>query len=418
MLPLSKSKPKILAVVENSMTRVPRILFLFVFSWMACNNIVAQQRQTVQLAGLQPSQHLVLWRVSPTPEKPDGPVLYQLLFNASGTPGTLPVFDTNPRHLVNSDIKDAGGIVSIGGSGFMIDANSGVVTFVNAQTFPGTGISGIVGVTNGGTGLSSAGTAGSFLRSDGSVWASSAIQIGDVPSLSAAYVDLTTVQSVGGLKTFTDTMTAFGANTTAAVGRPGGQFKGGIVFSLSPIAGGAGVVATGADEVGTTAGAGAVGHGGNIFNGAGQLAGDGGQFTGGDITTGTGTGGTGVVARAGGAGGKILSGLDATGSEAFAVSGNGDVTLGGRISLGIYIISYLPTSVPYDAPCSDPSDIAISGGAFTATALSLRESRPSGEILPGQKGPAPNAWRVTCTNGTMDVACLRAYVVCLTHASQ
>jgi hypothetical protein len=148
ILPLSKSKPKTLAVMEDSMTRAPRLLLLFVFSWMAFNSTFAQQRQTVQLAGLQPSRQLVLQRVSPSPEKPDGPVLYQLLFNASGTPGTVPVFDTNPRHLVNSDIKDAGGIVSIGGSGFTINAGTGIVTFANGQTFPGTGTVTSVGNTD------------------------------------------------------------------------------------------------------------------------------------------------------------------------------------------------------------------------------------------------------------------------------
>src|SRR5260370_31434399 len=60
----------------------------------------------LQIASLRPHQELRLHRVSPNTENPDGPVLYQLLFNASGTPGTIAKFDSNPRHLANSLITD------------------------------------------------------------------------------------------------------------------------------------------------------------------------------------------------------------------------------------------------------------------------------------------------------------------------
>jgi hypothetical protein len=405
------------AVTEASMTRLPRILFLFLASFIA-GGIFGQQPQTVQMASLRPSQELVLRRVSPTAEKLDGPVLYQLVFTP-GTPGTVTKFDTNPRHLVDSDITDVGNIVAIGGSGFTINANTGIVTFVNGQTFPGTGLSGIVAVANGGTGLGSSGATGNFLRSNGTGWASAAIQAGDLPGLSASYVDLTTVQSVGGTKTFTDTVSASAATIHGTPGHPGGQFSGGFAVADHGTAG-AGIVGTGGNNQGAneTAGAGVVGRGGNINVGAlNTVAGDGGQFTGGDITTGSGTGGNGIVARAGG-GGNVIVGLDSTGSQAFAVGENGDVTLRGRISLGIYVISYIPNSAPYDAPCVDANDIAISGGAWAFPPVSLRESRPTGETPTGQKGPAPNAWRVTCTNATGDVNCAQAYVVCLSHASQ
>src|SRR5260370_5977325 len=63
-----------------------------------------------QVASLRPNPELHWQRVSPSAEKPDGPVLYQLLFSTAGTPGTLAKFDTNPRHLTNSDITDNGGI--------------------------------------------------------------------------------------------------------------------------------------------------------------------------------------------------------------------------------------------------------------------------------------------------------------------
>jgi hypothetical protein len=118
------------------MTRFLRVLFGFLFSLIAAGAF-AQQPQVVQLAGLRPSQELALRRVSPTAEKPDGPVLYQLVFTP-GTPGTIARFDTNPRHLVNSDITDNGSTVAIGNSGFMINVSSGMVNFVNGQAFPGT----------------------------------------------------------------------------------------------------------------------------------------------------------------------------------------------------------------------------------------------------------------------------------------
>ncbi len=117
------------------------------------------------------------------------------------------------------------------------------------------------------------------------------------------------------------------------------------------------------------------------------------------------------------------NGLTVGGTELAVAGGNvsmaGDVTVGGRISLGIYVISYLPNSVPYDAPCVDANDIAISGGAWVAAPMFLRESRPTGETPTGQKGPAANAWRVSCTNAAgVDAKCNQAYVVCLSHASQ
>src|SRR5260370_34806177 len=68
-----------------------------------------------QVASLRPNPELHWQRVSPSAEKPDGPVLYQLLFSTAGTPGTLAKFDTNPRHLTNSDITDNGGICAARG---------------------------------------------------------------------------------------------------------------------------------------------------------------------------------------------------------------------------------------------------------------------------------------------------------------
>src|SRR5215471_8937275 len=93
-----------------------------------------------QMASLKPGQQLLWHRTSPSLEQPDGPVLYQLLLNVSGTPGTVPVFDKNPRHLINSPINITSGNVSIGrDGGLSIDGKTGVITFANGQTFPGAG---------------------------------------------------------------------------------------------------------------------------------------------------------------------------------------------------------------------------------------------------------------------------------------
>jgi hypothetical protein len=107
-----------------------------------------------QVASLRPHQELRWQRVSPNVEQPDGPVLYQLLFSTGGTPGTVPAFDTNPRHLTNSPIVVNGGNVVIGGgNGLTINGGSGMITFTAGQTFPGTGTGSVTNVATG-TGLS------------------------------------------------------------------------------------------------------------------------------------------------------------------------------------------------------------------------------------------------------------------------
>jgi len=141
-----------------------------------------------QMASLHPG--LVLRRVSPTPQRPDGPVLYQFLFNASGTPGTVPVFDTNPRHLANSEITDNGSVVMIGGSkGLVINSSGSILTFAGVSltasgtggltavshdsTLAGSGTAGLpLGIANGGVGTAQVGsgsaTSGQVLTANGS----------------------------------------------------------------------------------------------------------------------------------------------------------------------------------------------------------------------------------------------------------
>src|SRR5579859_5696995 len=100
-------------------------------------------------AGLRPE--LVWKRTLPNTKALDGPVLYQLLLNASGSPGTVPVFDTNPRHLINSPITVNSGNVAIGG--MSISGGTGIITFANGQTFPGNS-SGTVTSLSPGAGIS------------------------------------------------------------------------------------------------------------------------------------------------------------------------------------------------------------------------------------------------------------------------
>jgi hypothetical protein len=115
--------------------------------------------QNVQVAELHP---LLQWRRVVNPGSPlEGPVLYQLLFSASGTPFTVAMFDTNPRHLTNTHItvNPGNNNVVIGGTGgtMSIDGTTGIVTFANGQTFPGT--AGVNSVTQGNNFITIGGTA-------------------------------------------------------------------------------------------------------------------------------------------------------------------------------------------------------------------------------------------------------------------
>jgi hypothetical protein len=110
-----------------------------------------------------------------------------------------------------------GGTLALGGT--LSLSNTGVLSVSASAPLTSTGGAnpsinlGIVPIANGGTGITTAPvSAGQYLRSSGAgTWAVGSIQAGDVPSLSAAYVDLISNQSIAGNKTFTQT-------TTAAVG--------------------------------------------------------------------------------------------------------------------------------------------------------------------------------------------------------
>src|SRR5713101_619827 len=108
------------------------VVSLFVF--LAVTLSAAQ----TQVASLHSDHGLVWHRTSPTAQKPDGPVLYQLLFSTAGIPNQIAKFDTNPRHLTNSLLSDTGSIRVGTGNTFAI-ASNGIISFASGQTFPGGG---------------------------------------------------------------------------------------------------------------------------------------------------------------------------------------------------------------------------------------------------------------------------------------
>ena len=76
------------------------------------------------------------------------------------------------------------------------------LTLTNATTTPTLSL-GVVGLANGGTGVTAAPAANQFLRGDGSgKWTAGAITASDLPTLSGGYVDLSSSQAISGTKTF------------------------------------------------------------------------------------------------------------------------------------------------------------------------------------------------------------------------
>ena len=60
--------------------------------------------------------------------------------------------------------------------------------FTGSFTVQAGSITGVLARVNGGTGLNSSGAAGNFLRSDGTNWTSSALQVSDIPNLNINYI--------------------------------------------------------------------------------------------------------------------------------------------------------------------------------------------------------------------------------------
>ena len=166
-----------------------------------------QAQRGVQVASLHPV--LVWHRTSPTLEKPDAPVLYQIQLTL-GTPNTLPKYDASGRHFTNSSITDIGGTITVNGSVNVVGAgnkfigdgsgltnlpitgtNGGTVTHVSA----GTGLSAVPNpITNSGTiSLDTTFTDARYLQLSGGV-VTGPVGFGATPS-SQALVDINGTQT-------------------------------------------------------------------------------------------------------------------------------------------------------------------------------------------------------------------------------
>jgi len=118
--------------------------------------VAADPSKPVLLAGLRPQPELVWQRTSPNGKALDGPVLYQILFRSSATPRHLPKIAPNFT-LTDSLISEGNGFIAIGALSIN---SSGIVTFANGQTFPGT--STITSIATG-AGLTGGGSTGNLL---------------------------------------------------------------------------------------------------------------------------------------------------------------------------------------------------------------------------------------------------------------
>src|SRR5438874_3325316 len=79
------------------------------------------------------------------------------------------------------------------GTGTSITADS-PLTVTNPTTTPNISLTGVVPAANGGTGLSTPGTSGNLLKSNGSVWTSAPLSASDLPAGSGNYIQNATSQ--------------------------------------------------------------------------------------------------------------------------------------------------------------------------------------------------------------------------------
>ncbi|MBK9153514.1 MAG: hypothetical protein IPM25_04755 [Chloracidobacterium sp.] len=106
--------------------------------------------------------------------------------------GDIP--DLSTGYIQNGVVPQSGANFNIAGNGTVgtnltVGGNLNVGgSLTGAFTIPAANITGILGTANGGTGVNAAGTAGNFLRSNGSIWQSQALVAGDIPSGSTHYV--------------------------------------------------------------------------------------------------------------------------------------------------------------------------------------------------------------------------------------
>jgi len=107
-----------------------RRVFFLLFFLSAVIHIYGQQ--PLQMASLRPGKELVWQRTSPSAEKPDGPVLYQILFRSSAHIGSIPKIGPTYTLVDSGLLFDNGGNLVIGG--LTINGTTGVVTFPTQQS--------------------------------------------------------------------------------------------------------------------------------------------------------------------------------------------------------------------------------------------------------------------------------------------
>jgi len=112
------------------MFRAYRRVFLVLFFLSAVIYIHGQQ--PLQMASLRPGKELVWQRTSPSAEKPDGPVLYQILFRSSAHIGSIPKIGPTYTLVDSGLLLDNSGNLVIGG--LTINGATGVVTFPAQQS--------------------------------------------------------------------------------------------------------------------------------------------------------------------------------------------------------------------------------------------------------------------------------------------
>lgn len=104
-----------------------------------------------------------------------------------GTPGLFSIFDRTAG--ISRLTIDTAGTVTVPGN---LTVNGTLGANIAASS-----ITGVLDALHGGTGISSPGPAGNFLRSNGAAWTSAPMQAGDVPDLSTSYIRNTTTAQSG-----------------------------------------------------------------------------------------------------------------------------------------------------------------------------------------------------------------------------
>jgi len=148
--------------MKSLVYRAPVCLYALVLVLSFCPRLRAQSEERdsrpLQMASLHSG--LVWQRTSPTIQKPEGPVLYQILFRSSAKPGFVPKIDGSFT-LTNSLVSEDNAGIHIGG---LAIAPTGAITLCCGQSFGAGGAGGTV--TNIATG---AGLTGGPISTSGTI---------------------------------------------------------------------------------------------------------------------------------------------------------------------------------------------------------------------------------------------------------